>query len=467
MRQRLAFVVTAVTLGCGGFDSRTPVLAQDPGAVTIEAKLQNSLLPADQPSEVVVRLRVRAPDAERLGRPKVNLALVLDNSHSMEGDALDDIKRASLALIESLQPGDHLALIVFSSKTEILVPSTPLTSASIAELRRKVSHMKAWGTTDLEGGLAAGVNEVTKHYDAAGINRVVLLGDGVPNDASNIVPLAQAAGERGVPVTALGFGLEYDETLMAQIAQRSGGRFHFVEHGSEIAAVFRDEVLRLERTVAKNMMITITPGPGMAVTRIIGHPVAGGPGRKVAFGIGSLSSGQTLDLVVRLQSQGRRDGMNVEVLDAELAFEEVLAGAGRVDRRIYVPARATADLDRVRESFDIDVARSMARMEAADAVIQSIALARTGQVDQGKALLVAAEQEARASAKRLSDADLVKHADGMRPLRDALLSLVQQAQVNVTADAAGGVGAPSAAPAAESSTVKRSHDEATSILSAH
>ena len=462
MREKLALLVTLVTSGCGAVDA--PALVQDPGAVRIEAKLQNELLPAGEATEVVVRLRVRAPEAERFGRPQVNLALVLDTSHSMEGEALDDIKRASLALVDSLQPGDRLALIVFHSKTEVLVPSTPLTPKSIAFIRDRVSRMKAWGTTDLEGGLAAGLDQVGKHYDPAGINRVVLLGDGVPNDASNILPLAQAAADRGVPVTALGFGLDYDETLMAQIAQRSGGRFHFIEHGSEVAGVFRDEVLRLERTVAKNMMVTITPGPGMAVTRIIGHPVAGAPGRKVAFGIGSLSTGQTLDLVVRLQSLGRRDGVNVEVLDAELAFEEVLAGAGRVDRRVYVGAKASADLDRVRESFDVEVARSMARMEAADAVIQSIALARAGQVDQGKTLLVAAETEARASAKRLDDGSLVKQADLMKPLREALPSLVQRAQVTP----AGAV--PPAydddAPAAES-TVKRAHDEATSTLSAH
>jgi hypothetical protein len=129
-----------------------------------------------------------------------------------------------------------------------------------------------------------------------------------------------------------------------------------------------------------------------------------------------------------------------------------------------VGAKASADLDRVRESFDVEVARSMARMEAADAVIQSIALARAGQVDQGKTLLVAAETEARASAKRLDDGSLVKQADLMKPLREALPSLVQRAQVTQAGAAPADYEAD--APAAES-TVKRAHDEATSTLSAH
>jgi Ca-activated chloride channel homolog len=464
MRERLVWLVTLSTVccqGCVGVDPRTPARVRDPGAVTLQAHLQNDYVPAGTPSEVVIHLQVQAPDLERRGRPRVNLALVLDTSHSMEGQALEDIKGASLALLDALQPGDRLALIVFHSRTEVLAPSASVTPRSIAALRAEIGRMKAWGTTDLEGGLAAGIEEVARHYDQAGINRVILLGDGAPNNAANIVPLAQAAGERGVPVTALGFGLEYDETLMAQIAQRSGGRFHFVEHGAEVASVFMDEVLRLERTVAKNMMITITPGPGMVVTGVIGHPVNGHPGQKVAFGIGSLSSGQTLDLVVRMQSLGRPDGVNVEVMDAELAFEEVLAGAGRAERRLYLPAKATADLEKVRASFDVEVARAAARMEAADAVIQSIALARAGQIDKGRTLLTTAENDARASAKRLEDPSLTKQADMMRPLKDALPSLVAQAPV-VSEGAAYGD-----APSAAETMIKRSHDAASSVLSAH
>jgi len=84
------------------------------------------------------------------------------------------------------------------------------------------------------------------------VNRIVLVGDGVPNDAPPVLALADPAKGEHTPVTALGPGNDFDETLMTALAQRSAGTFQFVDDASRVAAVFEDQISRLDRVVARS-----------------------------------------------------------------------------------------------------------------------------------------------------------------------------------------------------------------------
>jgi Ca-activated chloride channel family protein len=98
------------------------------------------------------------------------------------------------------------------------------------------------------------ITEVTRHLDKEGVNRVVLVGDGVPNDDRQILPLVAQAAAQGISVTALGLGNDYDETLMGHIAQLSGGRFFDVS--AKVASFFSEEVTGLHKVVARPRRVT-------------------------------------------------------------------------------------------------------------------------------------------------------------------------------------------------------------------
>ena len=61
------------------------------------------------------------PDAQR---SSVNLALVIDTSGSMEGDAIAHAKQAVRRMVASMSDGDRLALVSFDSDVEVLLEST-------------------------------------------------------------------------------------------------------------------------------------------------------------------------------------------------------------------------------------------------------------------------------------------------------------------------------------------------------
>lgn len=397
----------------------TELSRRDPQVVTIEGGLANRYVQAGEPQVLLSRLRITAGSAPSARRPRINLALVLDTSGSMEGVAIAQAREAARSLLDQLREGDRLSVVTFDSRAEVLLPSTVIEGSQIEELRERIGRMEARGTTDLAGGLRLGLEEVVRHYDAAGINRVVLLSDGVPNDASPVSALAQAAGERHIAITAIGFGLEYDETLLATIARSSGGRFHFVEEPTAVASVFRDEVLRLERIVARSAIVELTPGPGVSIDGVVAGAWSG-VGDAVRVAIGDLAEGESRDVLVRLRVEPRRTDSTIEALDATLSFDDALEGAGRLERRLYLGARATDDPADLAAGRDETIEREAARLLAAAQTVQAIELARDGEIERARAVLAQAEREAMMVATTTGDARLRSQASQMQVLEQAL-----------------------------------------------
>jgi Ca-activated chloride channel family protein len=436
----------SLTEGCGGAQVRPD--ATDPGILELAATLGNRYVPSGTTSEMVARLRIDAHAVTGANRPAINVALVVDTSGSMEGQPIADARAATEALLDSLEPGDRLSVVVFHSETEMLLPSTVIDASQLDDIRQRIRRMEARGTTDLAGGLQAGLEEVTRYYDARGINRVVLLSDGVPNDGSMIRPLAQAAGERHIAVTALGLGLDYDEVLLGDVATASGGRFHYIADSASVASVFRDEVLRMSRTVARNIFVELRPGPGVTIQSVVGPAFTESNGR-IYVNVGDLAEGDGRDLLVRMNVEGRRPGASVELMDAVMTFDDAAFDAGHFERRVFMSAHATEDEGELTTGRDESVEHDAARMTAAAVTVEAIRLARGGEVERARAILASATAEASVYAS--NDADMAARSESMRVLDSYLPAIAPSS----------GSSAPMAPPAVEAE-VRSYYDEATS-----
>jgi Ca-activated chloride channel homolog len=401
-----------------------PAARLDPMIVTLDGAPGHKLLAAGAPGKLVVRLHIGTKELPSQARPHVNLALVMDTSGSMEGKAMADAIAAGVKLLGTLEPGDRLAVISFGSAADIVVPSTILSAANMADIKAKIEAMTASGTTDMAAGLGVGINQVQAYLQSDGVNRIVLLGDGMPNDEGPILPMATAAGQAGISIAAFGLGTEYNETLMAAIAQRSGGRFHYIEESDEIASVFVDEVLRLTRTVARDMVVTLRPGPGVRVTRIVGHPST------TYAQLGTLAQGEDRDVIVELETPARKDQLAIELLDATLRFTDAVNESGGHERSVYVATHASA---KGIGGEDIDVLKVAARQFLAAAVLDAVSLARQNRLPEAMAILDAAEKAARSAVKARPDAKLEEAIADLAPLRASLPSLVQQQVIQPTA----------------------------------
>ena len=367
--------LSTMVLACGHGAPKRPQ-GPEVSAITLDAALGNKFVMAGASGTMVARVGLSARKRSAVQRPPVNLALLVDTSGSMEGRAIADARAASLALVGSLAPDDRIAVITFNSKAETLLPSTRLADTSARELRSKIEGVKATGTTDMASGLGMAIREVKQNLIKDGVNRVVLVGDGVPNDDRQITALVADAASHGVSITALGLGNDYDETLMGRIAQQSGGRFFYVEDSTKVASFFAEEVTRLHQVVARHAVLELRPGPGVAVSGVVGRPFTG-LDRGVAVQLGDLSLGEQQEVVVELASSAPKDGSNVEVLDAVLRYEDGTLGAEH-EERVFVSARSTSDQTSIAQGHVKDVEDAFARAKDAAATLERIETQRNG-----------------------------------------------------------------------------------------
>lgn len=471
MRSFVALLFVVSGMGCGG---SSVVENEDPGLVSLAGALSNRFVPAGTETELIAQIRVGTDNASISGRAPVNVALVIDTSGSMEGDPIENARAASLAFLESLNDGDRLSVIAFHSRADLLLESTAIEDGDMDELRAKVGAMEARGTTDLEAGLQMGLEQLMSHLFVDGINRIVLLSDGVPNQEGSILALAQAAGERHITITALGFGRDYNETLLGQLAQLSGGSFHYIENSEAVVAVFRNEVLRMQQVYGRNAVVSIRPGPGVRIDSVVGQNVSQ-EGTTVRVLLGDLTQGELRDLIVRTTIAGHRDGASVEALDVELTFDDAIADAGRLTRNVFLGAKATANEAELAAGRNASVEAAAERVQAAAVTIQAISLVRDGDLERARSVLQSAEARARNYAEQSQDEDVRRQAAQMRSLDAAISGMqadpayrVEPAESGDSDD--GSEATPSVAPPPQApapslpTSVRESHEEAMDAL---
>lgn len=426
-------------------DDERPYVA--PVDLELDWALGNSLVPANERSEVLARVRVDAPDALDLPRPPARVVLVVDTSASMKGDAIEGAKRAAEELVDTLAEGDSFSLVVFHSRAEVLMEATIINEDSRAAAKAEIEKMQAWGTTDLAGGMRLALNQLAAQPvalvdgeaelvnlgngvmahggpDPQVLERVVLLGDGVPNDDRPIASLTEQFAARGAEITALGYGLEYDETLLASLAERTHGHFAFVDEPDAVAALFKDEVLHIQRTVARDLGLAFGLGPDVELVEVVGHQVRWDSNSARYFvDLGSIAEGQSQELIVRLAVGPHSEGATVELSDLELAYADVYTGTGNRFERAFLSAAASADEQAIAEGEDPEIARLGARARTNAATLQVLQLARAGQTKQAKDLLQRAVDWAKQAAERLEDDKLVAQAEELAALAPELASL--------------------------------------------
>ncbi|HEX7664190.1 MAG TPA: VWA domain-containing protein [Polyangiaceae bacterium] len=438
--------------------------------IEIAGAMTPSLVRVDKDEEVVVRVRVHGLPLTKTKRPPLDLALVLDTSGSMEGQPMTDARAACARLLDLASDGDFVSIVTFGSHAKVIVPAVRMTKESREKAKLALDGTKAEGTTDMAGGLAEGLAQIraplaTSPEMATAIQRVVLVGDGVPNDPASVLSLAESAGAEHVPVTVLGLGNDFDETLMTAIAQRSAGTYHFVDDASRVATVFQEQISRMERLVARQSRIELTPGPGVTIIEIVGIPSSAN-GRGVVASLGDLVEGQTRDVYVRLSARGRQDGKSIELVDAQVSYSLPEGGTPELSSSVFLKAEASADAARLRDAEVADVEHGVTTLRVADGIVKTIAFAREGDLVTARKTLDATIRLAKEGQTKFGDEALGEKIKELVSIRKKLASLApQRPATDETAARSGAAPAPAPKPSpAEAMEMRAAHGDAMKTL---
>jgi Ca-activated chloride channel family protein len=428
---------------------------------------------ASQSSDVVVRVRLLGLETPVKQRPPVNLALVVDTSGSMSGAPIERAREACARLVDALQVGDSLSIVTFGTQSRTVVAAHTLDEKSKLRAKEEIAQIVAEGTTNMIAGLELGLAELSRTHRPTGMSRVVLLGDGVPNDATLIPGIARRVAGLGATITSLGLGLEFDETLMTQVAQLSGGRFHFIDDAARVSAVFEKEVTQVKRVASRMVTVDFSPGPGVKILEVLGAGAGGFATTRV--NVADVIEGQTREIFVKLRVDAKASG-SVELLDTNITYTDA-GGQASFTTNEFESLRIVGKEQDLVETRKPEVQLEFVRLRVAQNLLDAIARARGGDVAGARTLLDQTVKLSTEESKRHGDADLASKAEEARKLKKTIASLAPRpAAFDPAMGTAlgGGTGLslhptkPSAAPAAlsadEALFVKRTHGAAQGAL---
>jgi Ca-activated chloride channel family protein len=333
-------------------------------------------------SERFVLVELEAPAAaQKATRDPANLAFVLDRSGSMSGQKLDLAKRAIETAVDRLLPTDRFSIVSYDDRIDVVVEGTTASREAKTNAIERLHSIDARGSTDLAGGWLRGAEQVALRQLAQGVNRVLLLTDGLANvGITDPAELARHAGElraRGVTSTTFGVGEDFDEGLLQSMADAGGGHFYFIENAAQIHDHIATEVGELLQVVARDASLEITAPESLEVTTLSPYPMdhRGGSSRHHVL-LGDLVAEQRLEVVLRVRFGYGPIGQEIGLLIGSRDREGVLNPAGA--SAIGIGWEYADDRTNDAQPRDRSVDRAVARLFAGRARQNAVALNRAG-----------------------------------------------------------------------------------------
>lgn len=367
-------------------------LLQPAGAaeVKLDADLGQSVLQSDKTGKVYLRLSLKAliaQERDRERRTPVNVALVLDRSGSMNGERIEAAKEATRMALARLGRDDIVALVAYNHNVDVLQPAERLTSHE--RLASKVDDLQASGTTALYAGVQQGRREVTQYLSDNKINRVILMSDGLanvgPSSPKELGELGRQLGSKGISVTTIGFGLEYNEDLMQRLAAASDGNHAFAEKPDDLLKIFNSEFGDALSVSAKDISITIECKLGFKPIRLLGREGTIS-GDRVTLKINQLQADSERYVVLELEApKGQAEGA-ADVADIKVSYLD-LDSNQRSEADTRVQARFSKSESEAEASLDKGVMSQVSAQIATEGNERAVELRDRGDITGARKVL--------------------------------------------------------------------------------
>jgi Ca-activated chloride channel homolog len=350
---------------------------------------------APQVNYLMVEAEPANPPAQAV---PLNFCLVLDRSGSMQGAKLAAMKDATRRVIDTLTPQDIVSIVVFDDTVQVVLSAISATDKEA--IKAQIDTISEAGGTAMSLGLQAGQAELARTSDKDRLAHMLVLTDGQTwGDEDTCRAIAAGLGQTGVRITALGLGAEWNEKLLDDLAEATGGSSDYIADPAQIDTFFQRAVRTAQGTAIKECRLLLrmvrdtTPRAVYRVTPTIanlGYQPIGE--NEVAVKLGDLAYGSGAGVVVDMMLPVRSAG-NFRIAQAELHFQPVgreTADVVKQDILLSFTAEAAA------AQYDPRIMNTVEKVTAFKLQTRALAEAEVGNVS-------GATQKLRAAATRLLD----------------------------------------------------------------
>jgi Ca-activated chloride channel homolog len=383
----------------------------------------NPQMPADG-GEAWVQIGIQAKSALPEEIAPLNLALVIDRSGSMDTpEKMPYLKRSLRVFLQSLAANDIVSIVAYSTEPEVIVPARQVGDG--AWIDQAIARLEPGGSTNLHGGLMLGFREVDSGFDVRRNNRVVLLTDGIANagvtDPDRIAADAAEYNQRGIYLSTIGLGRDFNDALLSRLAIQGQGAYHFIDSAEEIEKVFRKEVLGLVQKAAGDVSVLLSPGDGVRLVGLTGYegqPPAG----PVEVRLRDMGTGDSQVVLAQLDVASGRAGRRL-LADVELRYTDLFANRrATITSAAFADAGATEDYDSL---WDLEVLRNATIQQTAEGLKEIDRLYRSERYREAWELAHRLEQDLRRVADLTNEEQMEKDAGLIHQYQETLARWVE------------------------------------------
>jgi Ca-activated chloride channel family protein len=320
------------------------------GEVTLAHELGKDFMPVTGGSQVAyVLLETKPTELMAQVRMPLNFALVLDHSGSMKGAKLKNVKEAVKVVLDHLEPTDFVSVIIFDDTCQVVIPS--MAANDKPGMKAAIDRIRDAGGTTMSLGMIQGLNELRRWNIPNAVNRMILLTDGVTyGDSDRCRQLARDARAAGITIYPLGIGSDWDERLLDDVGELSGGPpAEFIRNPEDALRLFEQQFQSAVAVAVRNATLMlrlpagVTPKKAVKVLPIISDL---GPSvlseRQVVIPLGDLEKDTPQSVLVELMIDPRPAGL-FRIAQAELTYDVPVAGTIGESEREDIKVTFTTD----------------------------------------------------------------------------------------------------------------------------
>jgi Ca-activated chloride channel family protein len=375
--------------------SKPTVDATSDGTLKLSSSSSNGYLTVGSDGELYATIDIQAMKYAGAKRPPLNLAIVIDRSGSMAGDKIVQAKNAARRLVDRLDGNDRVAIVSYGSDVKVDFASGPANGANRAQMHYAIDNIVQSGGTNLSGGFERGLTEVMRWGNTGAVNRVILMSDGNANigvvTSDGLENLSRDALKRGVSVSTIGVGLDYNEDVMTRMANVGAGNYYFVDNSMAIAAAFDKEIKSLSSTVARNTALVISLAEGVELSELYGFPYQQ-VGDKLMISLAEFYSEQSKNVLLKLKADTRAAG-GKKLMDVSLSYTDVVKADGQANQTVALGFDVTDDAKLAETMVNTHVISRVQQVEVAQSMQK--AMDAYGSGDSGAAIQILERQQAR------------------------------------------------------------------------
>jgi len=222
--------VNIASVDASKFDEVTLTVAVDESIATDAESFRKNIEIYD------CNIEIKDYQVTKIEDERFNIILVCDNSGSMSGSKISDLKSALQVFVNNLSEDVKAGIVAFDSS--VLSDSSAPLGSTKAALLQAIDRMHDRGGTNILDGVKEGLNQASA---GDSMNIMIVMSDGqdsTPGD-DTIRELKNLCGQKDVVIYSMGLGADVDSVVLSAYSQAGGGSYTYVSDSNSLLSFYR------------------------------------------------------------------------------------------------------------------------------------------------------------------------------------------------------------------------------------